>query len=156
MSTSQGAYGGSNGGDYGPEPWGSRRRFGSRWSAFEIIAVVVGLIIFWPVGLAVLGYKLWQQRFGGPDLKTAAERGWRKAREAMAGAGGSSGRWSRGFSQSGNAAFDAWREAEVKRLEEEWRKLEAARSEFAEFAEGVRRSKDREEFDRFMSERRGR
>ena len=156
MSTSQGAYGGSSGG-YGPEGWvkGSRRAR-SRWSAFEIIAVILGLVVFWPIGLALLGYKFWQQRYGGPDLQTAAERGWRRARAAMAGAGASGGPWSRGFSPTGNSAFDTWRDAEVRRLEDEWRRLETARREFGEFVENVRRAKDREEFERFMNERRGR
>ena len=44
----------------------------------------------------------------------------------------------------------------MTRLEEERRKLENAHREFAEFVENVRKSKDREEFERFMNERRNR
>ena len=57
---------------------------------------------------------------------------------------------------SGNTAFDEWREAELARLEEERRKLEAAHREFAEYLDNVRKAKDREEFQRFMNERRNR
>ena len=65
--------------------------------------------------------------------------------------------WGRGYSSpSGNRAFDEWREAELARLEEERRKLEDAHREFAEFVENIRKAKDREEFDRFMNERRNR
>ncbi len=69
----------------------------------------------------------------------------------------SSAPWGRGYSSpSGNRAFDEWREAELARLEEERRKLEDAHREFAEFVENIRKAKDREEFERFMNERRNR
>ena len=42
------------------------------------------------------------------------------------------------------------------RLEQERQKLENAHREFAEFLDNVRKSKDREEFERFMNERRNR
>ena len=40
------------------------------------------------------------------------------------------------------------------RLEEERRKLEEARQEFSAFVDTIRKAKDREEFERFMSEKR--
>ncbi len=46
---------------------------------------------------------------------------------------------------TGNTAFDEYREATLKRLEEE-------RGEFAKFLERLRLAKDKDEFDRFMSE----
>ena len=42
------------------------------------------------------------------------------------------------------------------RLDEERRKLDQAQREFAEYVDAIRRAKDREEFDRFMAERRTR
>ena len=59
-----------------------------------------------------------------------------------------------GFGSSGNRAFDDWRAGELARLEEERRKLVAAEREFADFLEQLRHARDREEFDRFMQERR--
>ena len=56
----------------------------------------------------------------------------------------------------GNAAFNEWRTAELSRLDEERRKLDEAQREFAEYSDAIRRAKDREEFDRFMAERRAR
>lgn len=53
----------------------------------------------------------------------------------------------------GNTAFNEWRGAELARLEDERRKLEAAHQEFAAFVDNLRRAKDREEFDRFMHAR---
>ena len=54
---------------------------------------------------------------------------------------------------TGNRAFDEWRATELARLEEERQKLVAAEREFASYMENLRRAKDREEFDRFMSAR---
>ncbi len=153
MSSTQGAYdGGGNNFSYG-------RRSG-RWTGFEIAAMVLGFIVFWPIGLGILGYKLWQSKFGGPDVQTVAERGWSRARSAFTSSASGSKSWSCGpswnYGGSGNSAFDAWKQAEMTRLEEERRKLENAHREFAEFVENVRKSKDREEFERFMNERRNR
>ena len=58
-----------------------------------------------------------------------------------------------GFNRSGNQAFDAWKETELARLEEERRKLDAAQKEFNDYLDHLRHAKDREEFDRFMNER---
>lgn len=53
------------------------------------------------------------------------------------------------YATSGNAAFDEYRDATLKRLEEEQR-------EFRAFLERLRAAKDRSEFDQFMAERRSR
>jgi hypothetical protein len=55
---------------------------------------------------------------------------------------------------TGNVAFDDWRSAELKRLDEERARLEAMRDEFEDYARELRRAKDQEEFDRFMAHRR--
>ena len=55
---------------------------------------------------------------------------------------------------TGNTAFDDWRNAEIERIEKERQKLAEAEREFAAFVAELRRAKDREEFDRFMSARR--
>ena len=172
MSTAQGAFGGSDGGrQFGPNDWANagwrRRGCGvGRWSAFEVIAMVLGFAVFWPIGLAILGYKLWQRKFGGDDLQTFASTRWNEARAAMSSmqAGRpstprpwASGPWGRGQpASSGNRAFDDWKAAELTRLEDERKKLEDAHLEFAEFVENIRRAKDREEFERFINERRNR
>ena len=157
MSTAQGAFGATGGGaDYGAGMGGVFRRGcgATRWSAFEILAMVLGFIVFWPIGLAVLGYKIWQRKSGAADLQTVAAQGWEKARGAMSGA--PAGWRSHGGFSSGNSAFDAWKAAEMERLEQERRKLEDAHREFSDFLDTVRRAKDREEFERFMNERRQR
>jgi Protein of unknown function (DUF2852) len=163
MSTTQGAFDNANAGGFGGSPW-SCASAGSRWTPVELIAMVLGFMIFWPFGLAILGYKYWQRKAGGPDLQTVATGAYQRARSAVNGfqASRQGGRpwtgptWAHGFTTtSGNAAFDAWKSAELARLEEERRRLEDAHREFADWLDNVRKAKDREEFDRFMSERRG-
>src|SRR5271166_4872280 len=165
MGTADNTMGGSYGArEFGPAEWaGARwRHGGSRWTAFEIIAMILGFIVFWPIGLAILGYKIWQRRYGGPDLQTLANNKWQDARTMMNsssswGCGGAMRRANRFYAAStGNAAFDEWRTAELVRLDEERRKLDDAQREFAEYVDAIRRAKDREEFERFMAERRAR
>ena len=153
--------------EFGPGDWANARwrRRGARWTPFEIIAMILGFVVFWPIGLAILGYKLWQSRSGGPDLQTFVTDKWQGARTMMSqnsessswGCGSAMRRASRFYTPStGNMAFDEWRAAELKRLDEERRKLDEAQREFAEYVEAIRRAKDREEFERFMGERRAR
>ena len=58
MSTAEGAYGSSNGGrTFSGDDWKNAtwRRGGgpaSRWTPFELIAMVLGFAVFWPIGLA--------------------------------------------------------------------------------------------------------
>ena len=55
----------------------------------------------------------------------------------------------RGARSSGNAAFDEYRAETIKRLEDE-------QKEFVEYLEKLRQAKDKQEFDQFMADRRGR
>src|SRR5579862_2439944 len=133
MGTAENAMGGSYGArEFGQSEWANARwrRAGSRWTAFEIIAMVLGFIVFWPIGLAILGYKFWQHRYGGPDLQTLATNKWQDARAMMASNSswgcGAARRPSAFYAASGNAAFDEWRKAELARLDEERRKLDDA------------------------------
>jgi hypothetical protein len=161
MSTVYGAAAGGSGPsqEWASNNWrnGSGRSCGfARWTPVELIAMVLGFIVFWPIGLAILAFKFWQRKSGYQgDLSTAAQEKWREARSAF-----QSGPWAGrpGFAgrTTGNMAFDEWRAAEIARLDEERRKLEEAHREFATFVENIRRAKDREEFERFMNERRAR
>ncbi len=155
MSNTQGAFENNAG-----SPW-TRGCAGSRWTPVELIAMVLGFMVFWPIGLAILGFKYWQRKTGGADLQTVAAGAFRNARSAMGDFQTAAPRnwapqgWARGFTAStGNAAFDEWKGAELSRLEAERRRLEDAHREFADWLDTVRKAKDREEFDRFMNERR--
>jgi len=134
---------------------------GEPWKAVEVLAMVLGFIVFWPIGLAVLGWKIWQRKSGYPgDIVAFGREKWGNSAQWRAGRWGfAANRWhgfSGGTGSTGNRAFDDWRSAELARLEEEHRRLAAAEREFAEYMDNLRHAKDREEFERFMNERRNR
>ena len=114
------------------------------WTPATIALMVVGFMVFWPLGLAMLAYILWGDRLG--DFNGD----WSKAREGLF---GSCRKRGRGFARTGNVAFDDWRDQELERLNEERRKLDELRNEFDAYARELRRAKDQQEFDRFMAER---
>ena len=102
---------------------------------------VLGFIVYWPVGLAILLFSLWSGRMGcwnhgrfGRWHHGSAER----MSDRM-------GRWcgSGGRASSGNRAFDEYRSETLRRLEAEQR----------EFLDRLRQAKDKAEFDQFMRER---
>ena len=93
-----------------------------------IAAMVIGFILFWPIGLALLAYMIWSKRmFNGSCAK--------RTRHATA-----------AFKSSGNTAFDAYKAETLRRLEEE-------QHAFEEFLGRLRDAKDKAEFDQFMDER---
>jgi hypothetical protein len=113
--------------------------------------MVIGFMVFWPLGLAMLAYIIWGDRLEGfkRDVNRATDgifAGCRRGSDKAA-------RWGHGSSRTGNVAFDDWREKELERLAEERRKLDEMLSEFDEYARELRRAKDQEEFDRFMAQR---
>ena len=116
------------------------------WTPVTIAMMVIGFMIFWPLGLAMIAYILWGDRLdqfksdinGATDnLSKSFGRGCRHYRTT----------------RTGNVAFDDWREAELKRLHEERIKLDEMRAEFDDYARELRRAKDQEEFDQFMAQR---
>lgn len=108
---------------YRAEAWLDERGKGA-W----IAAMVVGFIVFWPIGLALLAYMLWSK-------KMMCSRRWRHSspRRMM-------------HSSTGNSAFDAYREETIQRLEAEQKSFEA-------FLGRLRAARDKAEFDQFMDER---
>ena len=122
-----------------------------RWTALNIVLMIIGFAVFWPLGLAMLAWIIWGDEIGAKaqelkgQFRSFTERAPRFHHEAH------------GFrGRTGNAAFDEYREQELKRLDEERRKLEAMRAEFESFLSELRRVKDQDEFDRFMRDFRNR
>lgn len=129
-----------------------------QWSPLTIALMVLGFIVFWPLGLAVLGYILWGEKFGGSPEKAQAYfnkgKAWCSSNK-HAHRGWHTNNRSYGMNSSGNAAFDDYRAEQLKRLEEERARLDAEIDAFHEYMANLNKAKDREEFDRFMNERRG-
>jgi len=106
---------------------------GGRWTPLGVAALVLGFMVWWPLGMAVLAYILW-----GGSIDELAARTAERVRDVVRPGGG--------LRPTGNAAFDAYREETLRRLEREQR-------EFEEFVTKLRQARDREEFERFMAER---
>jgi len=114
------------------EAWLDRQ---GRWA--WIAAMVLGFILFWPAGLALLAYMIWgKQMFARSCGQHRAHPDDRAGRRFGAGP----------MSTTGNHAFDAYKAGALRRLEEEQAAFEA-------FLQRLRDSKDKSEFDAFMDER---
>jgi len=123
--------------------------FGHPLRGWRLPVMILGFIIFWPIGLALLGFFFWRSSMSCNTAGwNAPWTAWKeRARETIRGASAP------GYAPSGNIAFDEHRESVLKRLEEERRQLDAQAAEFAAFVRSLRRAKDQEEFDRFMHSR---
>jgi Protein of unknown function (DUF2852) len=104
-----------------------------------IALTIVSFLIWWPLGLVLLGYLVGSGRFG--CWTGGVARRWQQRSP-----GNPSGWWSARPPSSGNRAFDEYRAETLRRLEDEQR-------EFKEFLERLRHAKDKAEFDQFMAER---
>ena len=103
-----------------------------------IALALIGLMIWWPLALAVAAYLVWSRRmiccgFGNsrwnnPGLDVRLDRN-RQGQPRS----------------SGNRAFDEYRAETLRRLEEE-------HGAFQEFLDQLRVAKDKAEFDQFMAE----
>ena len=120
------------------------------WTPLTIALMIIGFIVFWPLGLLMLGYIIWGHRV--PELKRHFEGAGDSMARDFRGCWGSRRSYS-GTSRSGNFAFDDYREKELKRLDVERRRLDEERREFEAYVHDLRRARDKEEFDRFMANR---
>ena len=107
----------------------------ARWTPANIGSVALGFVLFWPAGLFILFYVL-----SGGDMERVFQKGKDWVTNMF-------NRATTSTTSSGNAAFDAYREETLKRLEEE-------QQAFGDFMERLKRARDQEEFERFMNERR--
>jgi hypothetical protein len=98
-----------------------------------IATMVLGFVIAGPLGLGILAYMLWTKKFS--TCKQSRHDG--------------AVEWNPRFGRhhnTGNTAFDAYRQDTIKRLEEEQAAFEA-------FLKRLRDAKDKQEFDSFMDDR---
>jgi hypothetical protein len=104
-----------------------------------IALAILGFVIWWPLGFAILAYILWSRTMGcfgsgfgpwhGREVSMRQPQDWWPLPRT-----------------SGNQAFDEYRAETLRRLEAEQR-------EFQEFMSRLRMAKDKAEFDQFMAER---
>ena len=130
-----------------------------------IALMVLGFIVYWPIGLAVLAYIIWSGRMGcggwhhGGDVEEWRTRAIERVNRAAEHWERKRARWEErmqhgrhrghGLHETGNRAFDEYRAESLRKLEEE-------ANEFRGFLERLRMARDRAEFDEYMKERRNR
>lgn len=101
-----------------------------------IAATVLGLIFVWPVGLALVIYMTYTNRWSKSMFNgkfSASRRDAGPSRHAA-------------WRSSGNNAFDAYKADTLRRLEDE-------QGAFESFLQRLRDAKDKQEFDSFMEDR---
>ena len=101
-----------------------------------IAAMVLGFVFFWPVGLFLVFYITYTNRWSSNKMfgKSCSRRhtGLYRRMNVM--------------KPSGNSAFDNYKADTLRRLEEE-------QQSFEDFLQRLREAKDKAEFDQFMDER---
>lgn len=130
--------------DHASHPW-PPYLFGVR--PFGVAAMILGFILWWPVGLTLLAFLIWRRRMtcwtydgGNRWQERMMERRARWEQKWAA----RSGLYAR---SSGNKAFDEYRAETLRRLEDE-------EKEFRDYLDRLRFAKDKAEFDQFLNERR--
>jgi hypothetical protein len=119
-----------------------------------IALMIVGFLVWWPVGLVVLGYLIGSGRMGCwmHGRQDRWQRRMDRMQQGMERMQQAAGSWGSGWcgpsrqATSGNRAFDEYRAETLRRLEDEQR-------DFFEFLNRLRHAKDKAEFDQFMAER---
>ena len=121
--------------------WGRR----GNWSGLNIAAMVVGFILFWPIGLFILYWIVTGRNVR--ELPQGIRHQWSKV----------SGNWrgSDGFSQHGgteNVVFNEFQQTQYDRIREIKDEIKERARRFGEFRADAKRRADEEEFNRFMTD----
>ena len=115
-----------------------------------IVAMILGFVFFWPVGLAILAYMIWSKRMFGRSSSSCSSWGcnshhshsredWQTMKDTWRNMGST-------MRPTGNAAFDAYKAETIQRLQDDQQAFEA-------FLQRLRQAKDKSEFDAFMDDR---
>lgn len=105
-----------------------------------IAAMVLAFLVFWPLGLFLVFYITWTNRWSSDTMFTCANRRHNHNHHHRHHA------FHRAMQPSGNSAFDSYKTDMLKRLEDE-------QTAFESFLQRLRDAKDKAEFDAFMDDR---
>ncbi|MGI9318735.1 MAG: DUF2852 domain-containing protein [bacterium] len=121
--------------------WGKK----GNWSGLNIAAMVLGFVLFWPVGLFILYWIVTGRNV--QDLPQGARRQWSKV----------TGKGSDKHSgSSDNVVFTDFQQTQYDRIREITEEIKERARRFREFRFNAKRRADEEEFNRFMSDTPGR
>ena len=117
--------------------WGSR----GNWSGLNIAAMVVGFMVFWPIGLLILywiikGRSVKELPNGIREQYSRIVGGWR----------------GNDVGPSGNVVFNEFQQTQYDRIREIKDEIKERSRRFTEFRANAKRRADEDEFNRFMDE----
>ena len=140
LSDSTGATTGDRSGD------GRRngQKCGGNWSGLNIAAMVVGFVLFWPIGLFLL---FWI--FTGRDVQEfpdAVRSLWSRVDDVWRGNGSDS------RATTENVVFNEFQQAQFERIREIKDDIKERARRFRGFRARAKRRADEEEFNQFMSD----
>lgn len=125
-----------------PRSWGPCRTARSgkaNWSTFNIAAMVLSFVFFWPAGLVVLFWILSGRN--AKDLPEAIREKWYELRGSA-----------QGFSDaSSNSVFNDFQQTQYDRINEIKHEIKLRSDRFKEYKADAKRRADQEEFNNFMS-----
>jgi hypothetical protein len=134
-----------------------RGKAGWTWKPAELAALIIGFIIHWTLGLAVIAWKLWNDRQAAPvDLEAGFAEAFARLRGAFS-------RFSSAFdrpvaagdlSPTGNAAFDAHVRDAMAKIDADRRALAEEIKAFRAFL-AEQRATDAETYEQFKAKRGG-
>ena len=111
------------------------------WSALNIAAMVVGFVVFWPIGLFILYWIVTGRSV--KELPQSIHKQWSKM----------TGSWHGNDSgPSDNVIFNEFQQTQYDRIREIKDEIKERSRRFTEFRAKAKRRADEEEFNRFMNE----
>lgn len=127
----------SNSGSWGP--CRNRHARKGNWSSFNIAAMVLSFVFFWPLGLVVLFWILAGRNV--KDLPGAIKAKWHDF---------TGGSYSFG-EKSGNSVFNDFQQTQYDRISEIKHEIKTRAERFKEFKMDAQRRADQDEFNQFMA-----
>lgn len=121
--------------------WGGR----GNWSGLNIAAMVIGFVLFWPIGLFVLYWIVTGRNVR--DLPQGIRHQWSKVSGNRHG-NNSSGR----YGGEDNVVFNEYQQTQYDRIREIKDEIKERSRRFGEFRANAKRRADEEEFNRFMTD----
>ena len=111
------------------------------WTGGNIAAMVIGFVLFWPVGLLVLFWTMSGRNVR--DLPGAIREKW----------SGFAGQWGGGSRHStNNVVFNEFQQTQYDRIREIKDEIKERSSRFNEYRADAKRRADEEEFNSFMAD----
>lgn len=120
---------------------GRRGQGSCRWGAANTVATVLGFVIFWPAGLAILFWVLSGRHVR--DLPHTLKSAWDSVSEHLPRA--------RERTATDNVVFNDYQNTQYERIREIRDEIAERARRFTEFKQDAQRRRDQEEFDQFMA-----